>query len=88
MNSSLKYLNLSDNPIGVEGACSMSEMLQHSTSLEVLYLFDDSVEEEGVRQLINALKHNQTLKKLGLPKKKCKSETSEHMQNLVVVVQP
>ena len=75
-NSTLKHLNLDRNPIGVEGASSMSDMLQHNTSLEDLHL-RDAVGEEGVHQLINSLKHNQTLRKLRLPEK-YKSETSDH----------
>ena len=74
-NSTLKHLDLDHNPIGVEGASSMSDMLQHNTSLEDLH--DDSVGEEGVHQLINSLKHNQTLRTLVLPEK-YKSETSDH----------
>ena len=76
-NSSLKYLKMDCNPIGVMVASSMSDMLQHNTSLEELNLGDDSLGEEGVHQLINSLKHNQTLNKLYLPKK-YKSETSDH----------
>ena len=74
-NSTLKCLCLDRNPIGVEGASSKSDMLQHNISLEELY--DDSVRVEGVHQLINSLKHNQTLRKLWLPEK-YKSETSDH----------
>ena len=90
-NSTLKHVKLNFNPIGVEGASSMSDMLQHNTSLEVLWLcekpgvylceqlwLDDvSVGEEGVHQLINSLKHNQTLKLLVLPEQ-YQSETSDH----------
>ena len=76
-HSTLKCLYLDYNPIGVEGASSMSDMLQHNTSLEELYLRDDSVREEGVHQLINSLKHNQTLRQLWLPKN-YESETSDH----------
>ena len=68
-NSTLKYMNLSHNPIGMEGASSMSDMLQRNTSLEELWLYGDSVEEEGVLLFINSLKHNQTLRLLVLPKK-------------------
>ena len=74
--SILKYLNLEHNPIGVKGASSLSDMLQHNKSLEVLWLCDDSVGEEGVRQLINSLKHNQTLSELCLPWK-YQSETRD-----------
>ena len=35
-NSTLKHLYLDHNPIGVEGASSMSDMLQHNTSLVIL----------------------------------------------------
>ena len=45
-NSTLKHLNLNRNPIGVEGASLMSDMLQHNTSLEVLWLFDDRLSWE------------------------------------------
>lgn len=76
-NSTQKYLDLYHNPIGVEGASSMSVMLQHNTSMEYLYLCDDSSGKQGVRQLIKSLKHNQTLRILGLPKK-YQSETNEH----------
>ena len=76
-NTTLKHLDLNRNPIGVEGASSMSDMLQHNTSLERLYLDDDSVGEEGVHQLIDSLEHNQTLRELWLPVK-YKSETSDH----------
>ena len=65
------------NPIGVMGASSMSDMLQHNTSLKELHLRDDSLGEEGVHQLIDSLKHNQTLKKLRLLEK-YKTETSDH----------
>ena len=57
-NSTLKILELDHNPIGVEGAYSMSDVLQYNTSLEWLHLCDDSIREEGVHQLINSLKHN------------------------------
>ena len=76
-NSTLKFLDLENNPIGVEGASAMSDMLQHNTSLEELELCDDSVGEEGVHQLINSLKHNKTLVSLYLPKK-YKPETSDN----------
>ena len=59
-NTTLNYLLLDHNPIGVEGASSMSDMLRHNTSLGVLHLCDDSVREEGVCHLIRSLKHNQT----------------------------
>ena len=76
-NSTLKYLDLNHNPVGVEGASSMSDMLKHNTSLVVLWLCDDSIgKEEGVHLLINSLKHNQTLRTLWLPRK-YKSETSD-----------
>ena len=76
-DSGVKQLNMQDNPIGVEGASSMSDMLQHNTSLEELTLCDDSIGEEGVHQLINSLKHNQTLRRLWLPVK-YKTKTSDH----------
>ena len=65
-NSTLKILELNHNPIGVKGAFSMSDVLQHNTSLEWLHLCDGSVGKEGVHQLINSLKRNQALR---LPKK-------------------
>ena len=66
-SSNLKHLNLNHNPIGLEGAFSMSDMLQHKTSLEYLNLCDNSLGEDGVHQLISSLKHNQTLRELWLP---------------------
>ena len=72
----MQYLNLDRNPIGVEGASSMSDMLQHNTSLTWLHICDNSVGEEGVRQLMNSVKYNQTLRELWLPRK-YKSETSD-----------
>ena len=75
--SILKYLSLKYNPIGVEGASSMSNMLQYNTSLEHLNLCDDSVGKKGGCQLINSLKHNHTLQELCLPVM-YKSETTIH----------
>ena len=76
MEPLLKYLNLDHNSIGMEGASSMADMLQHNTSLKELFLHDDSLGEEGICQLINSLKHNQTLSILGLPEK-YKSKASD-----------
>ena len=76
-NLTLKLLYVDYNPIGVEGASSMSDMLQHNTSLDYLYLHDEPVREEGVRQLVDGLTHNQTLIQPWLPEK-YKSETSDH----------
>ena len=76
-NSTLQHLNLNRNPIGVEGASSMS---QHNTSLTWLWLSDDSVGEEGVHQLMNGVKYNKTLRELQLSEK-YKSETSDHRIN-------
>jgi len=39
-NSTLQLLNLDHNPINVEGASSISDMLQHNTSLTRLYMCD------------------------------------------------
>lgn len=80
-NSTLQTLYLDCNPVGMEGAFSMSNMLQHNmlqhnTSLEDLFLCDESIGEEGVCYLIDTLKHKQTLDQLWLPKKYL-SETSD-----------
>ena len=53
------YLPSGDNQyhvtplIGVEGASSTSDMLEHNTSLEDLHLCDDSFGKEDIHQLIN-----------------------------------
>ena len=68
-NIKLKVLQANGNHFGVEGAKSMSEMIQCNRTLQHLYLHDDdTLAMDGIELLVSSLKKNRTLLRLDLPK--------------------
>ena len=65
-NQTLRELNMSDNPIGSEGAVTMATMLRCNSSLERLDLYNCSIGSSGGVELGAALESNKTLRKLDL----------------------
>ena len=72
---------MEDNPVGVEEATALAEMLLKNTSLKGLDLRDDSIGEEGTLKLIDSLKHNTTIEKLFLRGKYKSSITSSEVDS-------
>ena len=66
VNTSLTFLDLSDNSIGDEGASSLSEALRVNTSLTSLHLSCNSIGGEGASSLSEALRVNTSLTSLHL----------------------
>ena len=66
VNTSLTFLDFSDNSIGDEGASSLSEALRVNTSVTSLDLHYNSIGDEGASSLSEALRVNTSLTSLDL----------------------
>ena len=68
-NIKLAYLHMTCNHIGVNGACSLADLLQENTTLEMLLLhYDPSIQTTGAEILISSLETNHVLRYLSLDK--------------------
>ena len=65
-NTTLWWLNLSNNSISDAGAVALAQALHHNSTLLWLYLSNNSVSDAGAVALAQALHHNSTLRELDL----------------------
>ena len=68
-NNTLRYLYMRDNCVGLQGVCSLGNMLQENAYLEVLYFCgDSSIQTVGAEVLIQSLGVNDVSRKSSLGK--------------------
>ena len=60
-NTHLKYLNVSDNAMGAEGAFYIAQALEKNSTLEYLNISWNDIGVTGMKHIIHALDHNRTL---------------------------
>ena len=65
-NSTLEWLNLSNNSITDIGSAALAQALHHNSTLEWLNLSNNRISNAGSAALAQALYHNSTLKELNL----------------------
>ena len=63
-NSTLEWLDLSNNSINDAGANALAQVLCHNPTLEWLNLSNNNISDTGVEALAQALYHNSTLEEL------------------------
>ena len=63
-NNTLKYLDISSNKIGANGALHLKEVIKFNRSIEFLNLSNNFLTKDGAHHLSEGLKSNKTLKSL------------------------
>ena len=81
INSTLYFLDKSDNKIGAEGAGSIGNALNTNTTLSSLHLSGNEIGYEGAASIANALKTNTALSFLHLSNNEIGDEGAESIAN-------